>query len=165
MLTVIYCYDVYRNEPIGYSGVWGFLEAGIGAGNLIGGFVIGLIGTRIAKGRMIIVGYAVFGLLTFLLAITDHVAIAVGLAFGSGVANMIFVIPSQALFQERTPGALLGRVVSFRFALVFGSMTVAMALGSVMVAVVPATVVIAFFGLLTLVTGLAGWLVPAIRNA
>ena len=165
VLTVIYCYDVYQNEPIGYSGVWGFMEAGIGAGNLIGGFVIGLIGTRIAKGRMIIAGYAVFGLLTFLLAITNHVGIAVGLAFGSGVANMVFVIPSQALFQERTPGALLGRVVSFRFALVFGSMTVAMALGSVMIAVVPATVVIAMFGLLTLATGLAGWFVPAIRNA
>jgi MFS transporter, DHA3 family, macrolide efflux protein len=165
VLTVIYCYEVYRNEPIGYSGVWGFMEAGIGAGNLIGGFVIGLIGTRITKGRMIIGGYTAFGLLTFLLAITNHVGIAVGLAFGSGIANMVFVIPSQALFQERTPQALLGRVVSFRFALVFGSMTVAMAIGSLMVAVVPATFVIALFGLVTLVTGLAGWFIPAIRNA
>ena len=32
-----------------------------GAGNLIGGFVIGLIGARLAKGRMIIAGYAVWG--------------------------------------------------------------------------------------------------------
>jgi MFS transporter, DHA3 family, macrolide efflux protein len=165
VLTVIYCYDVYRDEPIGYSGVWGFMEAGIGAGNLLGGFVIGLVGAKLAKGRAIIIGYALFGLLTFLLAITDHAAIAVGLAFGSGIANMIFVIPSQALFQERTPSAMLGRVVSFRFAMVFGSMTVAMAVGSLMIAVVPATVVIAVFGLVTLVTGLAGWFVPAIRNA
>ena len=53
-LTVIYCYEVYQNESIGYLGVWGFMEAGIGAGNLLGGFVIGLVGTRLAKGRMII---------------------------------------------------------------------------------------------------------------
>ena len=165
VLTVIYCYEVYSDSSIGYAAVWGFMEAGTGAGALIGGFVIGLIGTRIAKGKMIIAGYAVLGLLTFLLAITDNVPIAVGLAFGSGVANMVFLIPSQALFQERTPQALLGRVVSFRFALVFGSMTVAMAVGSLMIVVVPATFVIALFGLITLVTGLAGWFVPAIRNA
>ena len=30
VLTVIYCYDVYPNESIGYSGVWGFMEAAIG---------------------------------------------------------------------------------------------------------------------------------------
>ena len=165
VLTVIYCYEVYSDSSIGYAAVWGFMEAGTGAGALIGGFVIGLIGTRIAKGKMIIAGYAVLGLLTFLLAITDNVPIAVGLAFGSGVANMVFLIPSQALFQERTPQALLGRVVSFRFALVFGSMTVAMAVGSLMIIFVPATFVIALFGLITLVTGLAGWFVPAIRNA
>ena len=45
---------------------------------------------------------------------------------------MVFVIPSQTLFQERTPPALMGRVVGFRFALVFGSMTIAMLLGSVL---------------------------------
>ncbi len=59
---------------------------------------------------MIIAGYAVFGLLTFLLALTDNLGIAIGLAFGSGIANMVFVIPSQTMFQERTPAALLGRV-------------------------------------------------------
>jgi hypothetical protein len=44
-------------------------------------------------------------------------------------------------------------------------MTVAMAVGSLMIIFVPATFVIALFGLITLVTGLAGWFVPAIRNA
>jgi predicted MFS family arabinose efflux permease len=165
VLTVIYCYEVYSDSSIGYSAVWGFMEAGTGVGSLIGGFAIGLVGSRLAKGKTIIAGYAVLGLLTFLLAITDNIPIAVGLAFGSGVANMVFLIPSQALFQERTPSALLGRVVSFRFAFVFGSMTVAMAVGSLMIIFVPATFVIALFGLITLVTGLAGWFVPAIRNA
>ena len=54
-----------------------------------------------------------------------------GLMFGVGVANMAFVIPSQTLFQERTPPELMARVVSFRFAIVFGGMTIAMALGGV----------------------------------
>ncbi len=76
---------------------------GIGAGNLIGGFVIGLIGTRFGKGRMVITGYAAWGILIILFALTNNLGLAIGLAFGQGVANMIFVIPSQTLFQERTP--------------------------------------------------------------
>ena len=49
---------------------------------------------------------------------------------------MVFVIPSQTLFQQRTPPDLMGRVVGFRFALVFGSMTLAMGVGGLAAAVV-----------------------------
>ena len=88
-----------------------------------------------------------------------------GLAIGQGVANMVFIIPSQTLFQERTPPALMGRVVGFRFALVFGSMTLAMAIGSVFGELFGPAVVIAAFGLVTAAAGLAGLLIPAVRDA
>ena len=78
---------------------------------------------------------------------------------------MVFVIPSQALFQERTPGALMGRVVGFRFALVFGSMALAMAAGGILTVFIPVTLVIALFGLVSMGAGIAGFLVPAIRDA
>ena len=89
-----------------FSAIYGFLETGIGVGNLIGGFVIGLIGSRFAKGRMIIVGYVLEGVCVFLLAFATELPAALGLMFGVGVANMIFVIPSQTLFQQRTPNDL-----------------------------------------------------------
>jgi len=122
---------------------------------------IGLIGARFAKGRMVILGYAAWGLLIFLFAMTGNLGLAIGLTFGQGVANMIFIIPSQTLFQERTPPDLMGRVVGFRFAVVFGSMTIAMALGSVLAEVFGPGPVIAVFGLVTAAAGLAGMLVPA----
>lgn len=164
-LTVIYASQVFANEPVGTTAVWGFIETSIGFGNLVGGFLIGLIGARLAKGRMIIVGYATWGLMVFLFAITDHLALALGMSFGQGVANMVFVIPSQTLFQQRTPAELMGRVVGFRFSLVFGSMAVAMGVGGLLAQVVPVTTVIATFGLITMFAGLAGLLVPAVRDA
>ena len=85
--------------------------------------------------------------------------------FGIGVANMVFVIPSQTLFQERTPNNMMGRVVSFRFALVAGSMTLAMGGAGLFAELVPVQVVLAAFGLLTIGAGLAGLLVPAVRDA
>jgi hypothetical protein len=85
--------------------------------------------------------------------------------FGTGVANMVFVIPSQTLFQERTPPDMLGRVLGFRYAIVFGSMTIAMAVGGVLAQIVGVEVVFAVFGLMTMFAGLAGLLVPAVRDA
>jgi len=160
-----YAQQVFSSTPTGYSAAFGFLETGVGAGNLLGGFVIGLIGTRIAQGRMIIAGYIGMGLFTLFMALSDNLLVAIGLGFGGGVANMAFIIPSQAMFQQRTPSALMGRVVSFRFALVLGSMTLAGAVGSLMLLVLSASTVLVLFSIVTIGAGLAGWLVPAIRDA
>jgi hypothetical protein len=55
--------------------------------------------------------------------------------------------------------------VSFRFALVFGSMTIAMGVSGILAAWVGVGVVIGVFGLVTMAAGLAGLLVPAVRDA
>jgi MFS family permease len=163
--TAVFAERVFAGEGFDWRTVYGFIEGSQGAGNLIGGFVIGLIGARFAKGRMIIAGYTVLGLLTTLMALSGNLPAVLAIAFGIGVANMVFIIPSQTLFQERTPGNLLGRVVSFRFSLVFGAMTLSIGLGGVLAEVVGVTPVIAAFGLVTAAAGIAGWFVPAIREA
>ena len=114
---------------------------------------------------MVIAGYVALGVLMFLFALSGNLAVAIGLCFGQGVANMVFVIPSQTMFQERTPPDMMGRVVGLRFALVFGAMTIAMLLGSVFGQIVGPGPVIAIFGLTTVVAGLAGWFIPAVRDA
>jgi MFS family permease len=164
-LTALYAHDVIVRGTLDATAAYAFLETGIGVGNLIGGFVIGLVGARLAKGRLVIAGYAVWGACVALLAVTGSLPIAVGLMLGSGIANMVYVIPSQTLFQERVPAELIGRVVGFRFSLVFGSMTIAMALSGVLATVFGVAPVIGLFGLTTMVAGLAGIFVPAVRDA
>jgi MFS family permease len=144
---------------------YAFLETAIGAGNLLGGFAIGLIGMRLAKGRAVTAGYVLWGLAMILFALSGSFVLDLGILAGAGVANMLFVIPSQTLFQERTPPELIGRVVSFRFALVFGSMTLAMAASGLLGAVFGMVAVLVFSGLVSIVAGLAGLLVPAMRDA
>jgi MFS family permease len=164
-LTPAFARSVFGVDPLGWEAVYSFLETSQGVGALIGGFLIGLVGTRFAKGRMIIGGYAFFGFMLFLFGLTGNLALALGFTFGSGISNMIFLIPSQTLFQERTPPDLMGRVVGFRFALVFGAMTLAMGAGGLIAEVVGVTVVIAASGLITMAAGLAGMFVPAVRDA
>jgi hypothetical protein len=165
-LTPIFVRDVLGpangvDPKAGYA----FLEASIGIGNLVGGFVIGLVGMHLAKGRMVIGGYVLFGLCLIGFALSGSLTLDFGLLLGAGIANMIYVIPSQVLFQQRTPPDLIGRVVSFRFALVFGSMTMAMAIGGVLGQVVGIAPVLALGGIASILAGLAGLLVPAMRDA
>jgi DHA3 family macrolide efflux protein-like MFS transporter len=165
VLTAVYAEDVLTGTGLDPEVRYGFLETAIGVGNLIGGFAIGLIGARFARGRLVIAGYALAGVCIVGLGVTNQLTMALGLMFGLGLANMVFVIPSQTLFQERTPPELMGRVIGFRFALVFGAMSLAMVVGGVLGEIFGAAPVIGVFGLVTLVAGLAGLLVPAVRDA
>jgi MFS family permease len=164
-LTPFYAKGITAGLAVDEKAAYGFLEAAIGAGNLIGGFAIGFLGSRLARGKTVIVGYTVLGACVMALGLIGNLGLAIGLMFGIGVANMVFVIPSQTMFQERTPAEMLGRVVGFRFALVFGSMTIAMAVSGLIAASVGTAVVFILFGLITVLAGLAGLLVPAVRDA
>jgi len=164
-LTPVYARDVIGPSGFDAKAVYAFLETGIGVGNLVGGFAIGLIGARLARGRTVILGYVGAGLAVALLGIANQLPLALGLMIGLGVANMVFVIPSQTLFQEKTPADLMGRVLGIRFALVFGSMTFAMAAGGILGEVFGPAAVIGALGVMTVGAGLAGLLVPAVRDA
>ena len=164
-LMAVYASDALASDLLGPEARYGLIEAAIGIGNLVGGFVIGLLGARIARGRLIIGGYVVYGACIAALALSGNVAVAFGLAFGMGAANMAFVIPTQTLFMERTPHDMIARVISFRFAAVFGSITLGMAAGGVLGEFVGSAVVFGIFGLVTVVAGLAGLLSRPLREA
>ncbi len=164
-LTPILVQDVLAGPTTDPKAAYAFLETAIGLGNLIGGFALGLVGARLAKGRTVIVGYVLWGVSIIAFAMVGNLAIAFGILFGAGVANMIFVIPSQVLFQERTPPEMIGRVVGFRFSLVFGSMTLAMALGGLLAQSIGVPIVLIASGIVTILAGLAGLFVPEMRDA
>jgi MFS family permease len=164
-LAPFYAKVVLRLGSLDWTAAYAFMETGIGVGNLVGGFVIGLLGARIAKGRMVIGGYAVYGLAVVGLGLTTNLSLALGLAFAMGVSNMVFIIPTQTLFQERTPGDMIGRVVGFRFSAVFGAMTFAMAASGVLGDAAGVGPVLVAFGVITLAAGLAGLASRPLREA
>jgi MFS family permease len=164
-LLPVFARDAFQDGGFSPEAVYSFLEAGIGVGNLVGGFAIGLVGSRLGLGRLVIAGYALTGAFVALLGLTGSLPIAMGLIFGVGVGNLVFVIPSQTLFQQRTPPALMGRVIGLRYSMTFGAMTLGIAVAGILGVVFGAAPVMAVFGLVTLAAGLAGLLVPAVRDA
>ncbi len=164
-LMVVYAQRSLDGDVIPYPENYAIIEAAIGVGNLIGGFVVGAIGARLHKGWLVITGFAVMGLATIVLGLTSNELLAVVAAVVIGVFNLVYVIPSQTLFAERTPAGMMGRVVAIRSSIVMGALSGAMAVSAGLADRVDAGVIIAATGVLTVLSAVvAAWL-PAVRDA
>ena len=164
-LPVVYARDVLQGSLIPYPQSYAALDLALGVGNLAGGVAIGAMGAGRRKGPLVIAGYVVLGLSTVAMGLTGNEVLAFTCALVAGIANMVFIIPTQTLFAERTPQDLMGRVVGIRSSMVLGPLTLAIALSGIVAQVVgPATVFVGF-GLLTAAAGAAGLMLPAVRDA
>jgi MFS family permease len=164
-LTVVYAQRTLDGDVIPYPESYAVIEAAIGLGNLAGGFVVGAVGARLRKGWLVITGFAVMGLATIVMGLTSHDLTAVVAAMLIGVFNLVYVIPTQTLFAERTPAGLMGRVAAMRSSIVMGALTGAMAVCSGLADFVDPGMVIAATGVLTVLAAIiAAWL-PAVRDA
>jgi MFS family permease len=155
-------FDHRYMEPIE---AWGLLEACIGVGNLLGGLAVGIIGVRLRKGRMVVAGILAMGIAVTVLGLTNQLPIALVAAGIIGIANLVYVVPTQTIFGEITPEGFLGRVVAIRSSIVVGSMTLAMAVCSIAAGFIPVGPIIAVTGVLTVLAGLVAALLPAVRDA
>jgi DHA3 family macrolide efflux protein-like MFS transporter len=164
-LTIIYSGQAFGEQYLGKEQNWAALEAFIGIGNLIGGLAVGLIGARFRKGRMVIAGFLSMGLATVILGLSTTLPVALLAAGVIGIANLVYVVPTQTIFGEVTPPGYLGRVVAIRSSLVFGAMTAAMGICSIVALWVPAGLIIAATGLVTVAAAVAGAFLPAVRDA
>jgi MFS family permease len=144
---------------------YGFFEMAMGAGLVVGGVILGGMAARLPKGPAIIVAFTALGIMLAALSVTGHLIVALVLAAGIGLANVTFVVPSQTLFQQRTPGEILGRVVAIRLAVVNAVLAVAMATSGGMAQALGLRPVLAVCGLATAAAGLAGLAVRPIRRA
>ena len=164
-LMVVHAERSRSGDHIPYPESYAALEAAFGLGNLAGGFVVGAIGARLRKGWLVITGFAVMGVATVALGLTSNEGVAIVAAVVIGIFNLVYVIPSQTLFAERTPEGMMGRVVAIRSSIVMGALTGAMAVSSGLADHVDAGQIIAATGVLTVASAVvAAWL-PAVRDA
>jgi MFS family permease len=169
-LTAFFAVELLGNPPPvdgavpGQADTMAALEAALGLGNLIGGIVVGTIGARLRKGRLVVGGFLLMGASTVVMGLSGNIPLAVGAALAVGAFNLIWLIPSQTLFGELVPSELMGRVIAIRGSLVFGTMAGAGAAASIAAEVVPVGVVIATLGAVTVLAGVVGALLPAVRD-
>lgn len=165
VVSLLYAKSVLVQDAIPYPLNYSLILAAIAFGSLAGGVSLGALGSRLPKGPIIIAGFIVLGLTLVAAGFVTDPYLAIAIFFLTGAANMLFLIPTITLFQERTPQRLMGRVVSTRQALVFGVMAASMAASGWLADIIGPAPVLAAGGLICALAGLAGAFVPAMRNA
>jgi MFS family permease len=163
--SFLYAKDVLDQQRLAFPENYGWLMSALGLGSVIGGLVIGGFATRTRKGPMTIAGFVLLGGAMVAAGLVRNPYVAIGLFFAIGVANMLYLVPTITLFQERTPQQLFGRVVSTRQALTVGAMALSMGIAGWLAGIVGSAEVLMLGGALIAVAGLAGLAIPAMRNA
>ena len=159
-----YAEQILDQSRLDSSTTYALLLTSVAIGSVVGGLAVGAIGERIAKGPIIIAGFVGMGLSLLVAGLVQDPFVAIGLFSFVGLFNMLFIIPTITLFQQRTPQRLMGRVVSSRQALVFGAIALSMGLSGWLAEVVGANVVLVVAGGICALAGAAGLLIPAMRN-
>ncbi len=103
-LTVVYAQRSLDGDVIPYPENYAVIEAAIGLGNLIGGFVVGAIGARLRKGWLVITGFAVMGLATIVLGLTSQRAAGGG---GGGRSSASSTSSTSSPARRSSPSARL----------------------------------------------------------
>ena len=127
---------------------------------------MGLVGARLRKGRMVVAGITLDGHRGGRPG-ADPTDLPVALVAAGliGIANLVYVVPTQTIFGEVTPEGFLGRVIAIRSSIVMVLMTISMAVCSIAAGFFPVGPIIALTGVLTVIAGLVGALLPAVRDA
>jgi MFS family permease len=107
-LIAVYVRDVLQ----GPAAAFGVLVSLAGAGNLLGAWLVGRLGQRVRRTRLIALGILALGVGVLAFAAAGRLSVALGLALWLGITAAAVLVPAQTLLQEESPQAALGRVAA-----------------------------------------------------
>jgi MFS family permease len=151
------------NADLGAT-LFGASEASYAAGAIIAGMTLPDYLEHGGKGRLLIGGFAAYGVLLMLLGFAPSLLPALVLFFCLGAANIVFLVPNITISQEATPQELRARVAGARLALLNITWLPMFAISGALADYVDAGVLIAVAGALTLTTALIGAFAPTVRD-
>ncbi len=165
VVSLLYARDVVARGGMSFEQMYSLLLTAIAVGSVVAGIAVGAIGDRLPKGPLVIAGFIGMGFSLVVAGLVTDPVLAMIAFFFTGAMNMLFIIPTVTLFQQRTPQRLMGRVVSSRQALVFGSIAASMALSGWLAGIIGPAMVLIVSGAICASAGLIGIGVPSMRNA
>ncbi len=159
-LTPVY---LFREFSAG-ADAFGVAEAALAAGSVLFSAVMPALIARSGKGKLVIAGFAMLGVVLLGLSVVPRLEPAFALFFLAGVANTIFLIPNITIYQEHTPPEVRGRVFSTRYALLNLVWLPVMIVSGALAESMSTALLIGIAGAFTLVVAVAGWSFRAVRD-
>ncbi|MGH2472082.1 MAG: MFS transporter [Candidatus Limnocylindria bacterium] len=161
--TLIFQRFAGGNAELGAS-EFGIAEGAIAAGAVVSGLLVAPLLARVPKGRVLVAGFASYGVVLVALAFAPTFEIAVVLFALGGIVNVLFYVPNVTISQELTPPDLRARVFGARIALLNLSWLPVIVLSGALADAVGVALLIAVAGAVTFVSALIGAFIPVIRD-
>lgn len=154
-------------ESVTHSGSFGYsvLEGAIGLGAVAGGLLAGVISSRLNKGCTVIAGLALMAIGLGSLSLFSNLWGAAAMLAVTGVGNMLIIVPSITLVQERVERQYLGRVFSLRSQLVALATILSNGAAGMLSQTYGTQAVLGLCGAALLVISVVALLFPAARDA
>jgi predicted MFS family arabinose efflux permease len=163
-LLVTYAAQDLLDGPIGYPASYSALLLSLALGFLAGAVLVSYLCRRIRRGLVILAGYGLYVPQIMILVLSHNSLVAVGAVFFGGLGNALWLVAIQTIYMERTPRAVLGRVVAFRQTLVWGAMSLSSVAAAMIVTAVSVPLAFTASAILTSAILLVAWTRPAMRD-
>lgn len=152
------------NDALAGAVLYSASEAAIALGAVVGSALLPRYLERVPKGRSLVLGFALTGLVIILIALAPSFPSALGLFGVLGFTNVLFYVPTVTILQEATPQEMVARVFGARIAITNLSWLPIILLGGVIGDAIGVERFLALAGAVTLATAMVGALLPAIRD-
>src|SRR5437773_8581366 len=149
----------------GGASAYGFIEAAIGAGAIVGALIAGELVNRARAGTLLLLGAGGVGLVNLLVGFSRNLTVTIIFLLLGGILNMVYYVPLISVTQRESPDSVRGRVMATRFLLVQGGYLAGMALAGPMSDRFGAPMVFVVGGLFLVVAALLGFAFRSIRMA
>ena len=159
-LTPVLIFREYRLGPPQL----GAAEAAIAFGAVATGLFLPFAFSRFRKGRLVVVGFAAWGLALVGVGLSPSFPLTLVLLAVAGVTNVLFFVSNVTISQQVTPSNLRARVFGTRGALLnLTWLPIVLGVGA-LADVTTAGSLIALAGALTVATAMVGALFPSVRD-
>ena len=160
-ILVVMAYETLK----GGASAYGFIEAAIGAGAIVGALIAAELVNRTRAGTLLLLGAGGVGLANVFVGFSTNLSATIVFLLLGGILNMVYYVPLISVTQRESPDSVRGRVMATRFLLVQGGYLAGMALAGPMSDRFGAPMVFVVGGLFLVVAALLGFAFRSIRMA
>lgn len=152
------------SEPDLGASLFGFAEAGIAAGAVMGSFLLTRLSRSVPKGKLVVGGFGACGASLIVAAVAPTFELLLLALVITGITNVLFYVPNMAILQQYAPADARGAVIGARISLLSLSWLPVVLIVGALADSIQVSLLIGLAGAFTVLVALAGTQIRAVTD-